>query len=125
MSGLRQPLPSFKFYGPSGEDITAAVLAAAAAAVGGRGGGGGGATPGQASSIVAETPVFHASGGGAARMAADMGVPFLGAVPLDGALSRAGEEGRSVFEAAAGSSSAPALQAVIDKLLAAVDSAAT
>lgn len=125
MSGLRQPLPSFKFYGPSGEDITAAVLAAAAAAVGGSGGGGGGATPGQASSIVAETPVFHASGGGAARMAADMGVPFLGAVPLDGALSRAGEEGRSVFEAAAGSSSAPALQAVIDKLLAAVDSAAT
>ena len=51
-------------------------------------------------------------------------MPFLGSVPLDPALSRAGEEGRSVFEAAAGSgggggSSAPALQAIIDKLLAA------
>jgi hypothetical protein len=52
-------------------------------------------------------------------------VPFLGRVPLDPALSRAGEEGRSVFEAVAGggskgssgSSSAPALQAIIDKLL--------
>ncbi len=48
-------------------------------------------------------------------------VPFLGSVPLDPALSRAGEEGRSVFDSAAGSSgsSAPALQAIIDKLLAA------
>ncbi|KAL4457368.1 hypothetical protein ABPG75_012233 [Micractinium tetrahymenae] len=138
MSGLRQPLSSFKFYGPAGEDITAAVLAAVAAAAGSSGGGsgGGGANGGgepgpagaaaaAASSIMAETPVFHASGGGAARMAADMGVPFLGAVPLDGALSRAGEEGRSVFEAAAGSSSAPALQAVIDKLLVAVKAAAS
>ena len=53
-------------------------------------------------------------------------VPFLGRVPLDPALSRAGEEGRSVFEAVAGgsggkgssgSSSAPALQAIIEKLL--------
>lgn len=121
MSGLRQPLSTFKFYAPSGEDITAAVLAAAAAAAGGGGGGENGGPAGQAGGVVAETSVFHASGGGAARMADDMAVPFLGAVPLDGALSRAGEEGRSVFEAAAGSSSAPALQAVIDKLLAAVD----
>ena len=127
MSGLRQPLSSFKFYGPAGEDVTAAVLAVAAAAVPG-GGGGGGAVDGGGSSgqqgggIVAETTVFHASGGGAVRMAADMAVPFLGAVPLDSALSRAGEEGRSVFDAAGGSSSGPALQAIITKLLATVAS---
>ena len=47
--------------------------------------------------VVASTDVFHPSGGGAAAMAADMGVPFLGRVPLDAALSRAAEEGRSAF----------------------------
>ena len=41
---------------------------------------------------------------------------------MDSALSRAGEEGRSVFEEAAGSSAAPALQAIIAKLIAAADS---
>jgi len=51
--------------------------------------------------VVASTDVFHPSGGGAAAMAADMGVPFLGRVPLDAALSRAAEEGRSAFAAAA------------------------
>ncbi len=51
--------------------------------------------------VVASTDVFHPSGGGAAAMAADMGVPFLGRVPLDAALSRAAEEGRSAFTAAA------------------------
>ena len=50
---------------------------------------------------MASTDVFHPSGGGAAAMAADMGVPFLGRVPLDAALSRAAEEGRSAFAAAA------------------------
>jgi hypothetical protein len=115
MSGLRQPLSSFKFYAPGGQDITPAVLSAASAAAAAMPGGGGDA----GGEVVAETAVFHASGGGATAMAADMGVPFLGAVPLDAALSRAGEEGRSVFEAAGASSAAPALQAVIDKLLAA------
>ena len=56
--------------------------------------------------IIATTDVFHPSGGGAAAMAADMGVPFLGRVPLDAALSRAAEEGRSAF--ATDASDAPA-----------------
>ena len=47
--------------------------------------------------VIASTDVFHPTGGGAAAMAADMGVPFLGRIPLDAALSRAGEEGRSAF----------------------------
>eukprot|EP00887_Chlorella_sp_A99_P007980 scaffold12.g7980.t1 len=115
MAGLRQPLSAFRFFAPSGRDVTAAVLAAAAAAAGEDGG-----EDGAGAGVVAETAVFHASGGGAARMAADMGVPFLGSVPLDGALSRAGEEGRSVFEGEAGraAASAPALQAIIDRLVA-------
>lgn len=36
---------------------------------------------------------------------------------MDGALSRAGEEGRSVFEAGRAAASAPALQAIIDLLV--------
>lgn len=107
MSGLRQSLPAFRFSGPSGEDVTAAVLRGAAAAAGLPEG-----------SISAETDVFHSTGGGAERMASDMGVPFLGRVPMDGQLSRASEEGRSVFEggAVAAASSAPALKAIIDRL---------
>ena len=56
---------------------------------------------------MASTDVFHPSGGGAAAMAADMGVPFLGRVPLDAALSRAAEEGRSAFAADGPSNDAP------------------
>ena len=67
MSGLRQPMSSFQFFGPGGEDITAAVLAAAGAVAGAGGSGDG-------SGIWAETSVFHASGGGAQAMAADMQV---------------------------------------------------
>lgn len=79
MSGLRAPLSSFRFYGPNGEDVTEAVLTAAGAAAGaGAASSGGAAADGGASSsgagVVAETSVFHASGGGAARMAADMQV---------------------------------------------------
>jgi hypothetical protein len=54
--------------------------------------------------VIVSTDVFHPSGGGAAAMAADMGVPFLGRIPLDAALSRAGEEGRSAFAEATPSS---------------------
>ncbi|KAL4858294.1 Cytosolic Fe-S cluster assembly factor [Chlorella vulgaris] len=127
MSGLRQPLTSFKVFSPSGTDITSAVLQAAAAAAADAdadAGSGSSAEPGSRGSgspgeVMAETAVFHVSGGGAAGMAADMQVPYLGSVPLDSALSRAGEEGRSVFDSAgsANSSSGPALQAIINKLL--------
>lgn len=76
MAGLRQPLSSFKLYSPAGQDITAAVLAAAAAHAGG--GGGGGADGDAGGGVMAETAVFHASGGGAAKMAADMQVCVAG-----------------------------------------------
>ena len=45
------------------------------------------------SSLVMHTEVFHVTTGGE-KMASDMGVPFLGRVPLDPAVSRAGEQGR-------------------------------
>ena len=145
MSGLRQPLSAFKFWAPGGQDITAAVLRAAAtaaadAAATGTAAAANGTAAAQPNSaaaissgggeVMAETAVFHAGGdgGGAQRMASDMAVPFLGRVPLDPALGRACEEGRSIFEEGAagagagagdGGGSAAALQAIIDRLLAA------
>lgn len=76
--------------------------------------------------LVANANVFHASKGGAQAMCSDMGVPFLGAIPLDTELSRAAEEGRSVFEAGqgeGGKAAGPpprclaALWGIIDQLL--------
>jgi hypothetical protein len=74
MSGLRQPMSSFQFFGPGGEDITTAVLAAAGAVAGAGSSGSGGDGSSSSSGIWAETSVFHASGGGAQAMAADMQV---------------------------------------------------
>jgi len=51
-------------------------------------------------------------------MAADMGVPFLGRVPLDPALGLAAEAGRSAFaDGAATLPSTPALAALVARLL--------
>eukprot|EP00271_Cylindrocystis_brebissonii_P001417 TRINITY_DN11678_c0_g1_i2.p1 TRINITY_DN11678_c0_g1~~TRINITY_DN11678_c0_g1_i2.p1 ORF type:complete len:394 (-),score=84.93 TRINITY_DN11678_c0_g1_i2:133-1314(-) len=100
--GLRQPLDAFRFHrlraAPSDgdeeemeEDVTEKVLEelrkVAPHLLDGQ--------------LVATTAVFHTSKGGAEAMAKQMGVPFLGRVPLDSQLSRAAEEGRSCFVAPA------------------------
>ena len=69
------------------------------------------------SSSIGTTDVFAATGGGAARMAADMQVPFLGKVPMDSALSMAGDQGRSVFDSSSTAACGPALEHIIDELL--------
>lgn len=43
------------------------------------------------------TDIFFPSSGGAEKMCKEMGVPFLGKIPLDPVVSQAGELGRSVF----------------------------
>eukprot|EP00656_Telonema_subtile_P040786 TRINITY_DN45866_c0_g1_i1.p1 TRINITY_DN45866_c0_g1~~TRINITY_DN45866_c0_g1_i1.p1 ORF type:complete len:325 (+),score=90.01 TRINITY_DN45866_c0_g1_i1:144-1118(+) len=48
-----------------------------------------------------ESQIFPSTTGGAAKMAAEMGVPFLGRLPLDPSLLKACETGTSFFEAAA------------------------
>ena len=83
MSGLQQPLASMRFVAqPAGagapRDVTQELLALFR-----------GSTL-DADSIVAQSDVFKPTKGGAEHMAADMGVPFLGRVPLDPALSLAG-----------------------------------
>ncbi|TQD99521.1 hypothetical protein C1H46_014857 [Malus baccata] len=69
------------------------------------------------SNIVAFTDVFDSSRGGAERMCGEMGVAFLGKVPLDPQLCKAAEEGRSCFVDQKCGVSAPALKKIIDKML--------
>lgn len=45
-----------------------------------------------------ETTIFGSSSGGAEAMAKDMGVPFLGRIPLDPTIARACDEGKSYVE---------------------------
>ncbi|XAR58256.1 hypothetical protein NMG60_11026683 [Bertholletia excelsa] len=110
MSGLCQPLSDFKFLRmtETGEqrDVTEQVL---------------GFMQEKAPDMlnfIAYSEVFDSSSGGAAKMCSDMGVPFLGKVPLDPRLCKAAEEGKSCFDEDKCGSSAPALKRIIDKLVA-------
>lgn len=44
------------------------------------------------------TDIFFPSSGGAEKMCRDLNVPYLGKIPLDPKISKAGELGRSIFE---------------------------
>ena len=91
MSGLEQRVSSLRFLagGSSGEagaaepvDVTEAALAALSRI---------------APDLVACSDVFLPTKGGAQAMARDMGVPFLGRIPLDPALSLAGARPQGFF----------------------------
>ncbi|GMH23894.1 hypothetical protein Nepgr_025737 [Nepenthes gracilis] len=109
MSGLSQYLADFKFTKPTetGEhsDITEWALEYMRA------------NAPELLNLVACTEVFDSSGGGATRMCREMGVPFLGKVPLDPQLCKAAEEGRSCFFDQKCRVSAPALYSIIKKLV--------
>ncbi|KAK3144434.1 hypothetical protein QOZ80_4AG0312980 [Eleusine coracana subsp. coracana] len=68
-------------------------------------------------SVVACSEIFDSSKGGAEKMCHEMGVPFLGKVPLDPQLCKAAEEGRSCFTDEKCIASAPALKEIIKKLV--------
>lgn len=109
MSGLSQPLSDLKFLNvtETGEqkDMTEWVLQLMRERV-----------P-ELLNLVAFSEVFDSSAGGGAKMCMDMGVPFLGKVPLDPQLCKAAEEGRSCFDDGKCRVSAPALKTIVDKLL--------
>lgn len=67
--------------------------------------------------LIASSEVFDSSAGGAAKMCGEMGVPFLGKVPMDPRLCKAAEEGRSCFADKDCGASAPALKKIIEKLM--------
>ncbi|KAA8531504.1 hypothetical protein F0562_006142 [Nyssa sinensis] len=68
--------------------------------------------------LLACSDVFDSSAGGAAKMCNDMGVPFLGKVPLDPQLCKAAEEGRSCFADNKSGVSTLALKKIIEKFVA-------
>ncbi|KAL7140712.1 hypothetical protein ABFS83_08G006300 [Erythranthe nasuta] len=109
MSGFSQQLSEFKFMNvsESGEqkDMTESVIAYMRE------------NAPEMLNLIAFSEVFDTSGGGGAKMCRDMEVPFLGKVPLDPQLCKAAEEGRSCFVDGKCKVSAPALKAIIDKLL--------
>lgn len=69
-------------------------------------------------SLVVRSEIFDSSAGGAVSMCKDMGVQFLGKVPLDPELCKAAEQGKSCFEDNKCRVSAPSLRAIVDKLTA-------
>ncbi|CAN1333165.1 Cytosolic Fe-S cluster assembly factor NBP35, partial [Linum perenne] len=109
MSGLCQPLTDLKFMkvGDGGDrtDVTQRVLELIKEKA-----------P-EMLELVAYSEVFDSSAGGAAAMCREMGVPFLGKVPLDPQLCKAAEEGRSCFVDRRCGVSAPALKSIIEKLV--------
>lgn len=110
MSGLSQPLKSFKFtrmtkVDGKQEDVSEWVMEYMREKA-----------P-ELLDVIACSEVFDSSGGGAAKMCKEMEVPFLGKVPLDPQLCRAAEEGRSCFADERCSVSAPALKAIIEKMV--------
>ncbi|XP_027100552.1 cytosolic Fe-S cluster assembly factor NBP35-like [Coffea arabica] len=110
MSGLCQPLSEFRFMRTTetGEqkDMTEWILSYMKEKA-----------P-EMLDVAAYTEIFDSSAGGAGRMCSEMGIPFLGKVPLDPQLCKAAEEGRSCFSDEKCQVSAPALKMIIDKLLA-------
>ncbi|KAG8482949.1 hypothetical protein CXB51_021882 [Gossypium anomalum] len=110
MSGLCQPLKDFRFLRmtENGEhtDLTEKVIEYMKEKA-----------P-EMLDLIAASEIFDSSGGGAAKMCTEMGVPFLGKVPLDPQLCKAAEEGKSCFSEQKCSISAPALKSIVEKLMA-------
>ncbi|KAJ8493965.1 hypothetical protein OPV22_015686 [Ensete ventricosum] len=68
-------------------------------------------------SVISCSEVFDTIRGGAAKMCAEMGVPFLGKVPMDPHLCRAAEEVHPCFTDQKCTVSAPAPRKIIKKLV--------
>ncbi|KAM7252277.1 hypothetical protein ACFE04_024160 [Oxalis oulophora] len=106
MSGLCQPLTDFRFMNGDNKDITDEIIKCIKEKA-----------P-EILDVIACSEIFDSSGGGAEKMCNQVGVPFLGKVPLDPQLCKAAEEGKSCFIDSMCGSSAPALKSIIDTLVA-------
>lgn len=98
MSGLSTPMSNMKFMSKSGKDVSGDVLKH---------------IPEELRDCLATCDVFNPSKGGAAAMAKNMSVPFLGCVPLDPEIGRVAEQGGSIQDLKA-SSSVAAFNSIVD-----------
>lgn len=62
------------------------------------------------------TDIFFPSSGGAEKMCKEFGVPYLGKIPLDPGISKAGELGQSVFAEGAATPGVEALRELVEKV---------
>ncbi len=63
-----------------------------------------------------ESQIFQATTGGARALAKEMGIPFLGAVPLDPRIGMACDYGESFFDAWPDSPACSALKGVVRRV---------
>jgi Mrp family chromosome partitioning ATPase len=68
-----------------------------------------------------KTDIFAPTTGGGEKMAQEMGVPFLGRVPLDPRLARACDEGKSYFQECPDSPGVQALRDIVTQITKAVE----
>lgn len=68
-----------------------------------------------------ESTIFPATSGGAAKMALEMAVPYLGKIPLDPRIAQACDQGKSFLEEVPDSPATIAYQAIIDQIRAACE----
>ena len=64
-----------------------------------------------------ETKIFYPTSGGAKSMCEDMGVPFLGAVPIDPLIARNCDEGKSFIQQCPESPTAQVYQSIFDSII--------
>jgi len=67
--------------------------------------------------VQTKSEIFVSDAGGAAAMAAEMGVPFLGSIPLDPQLLRCCEKGQSYFTTCPDGAAVPAFTKVVESTL--------
>lgn len=99
MSGLSVPIANLQFKSPQGDDLTNDVMTS---------------LPLELRSCLAVCQVFEPTSGGAEVMAASMGVPFLGRVPLDPQISKLCEAGISIQSLPSSNASVEAFNAIVE-----------
>ena len=105
MSGFTAPVASLAFVDADGRDVSEAVQEVLQKTAG--------------SGLTAQGNLLFTTCEGAKQMAEKYDVPFLGRIPLDLEMSKAAEEGRSVFDDETGKNTASArsMATIIDQLI--------
>lgn len=103
MAGFVSPVATLQFTDANGRDVTDVIRRAIEDKVG--------------LGTNALGKLLYAKEGGAEAMAQQFDAPFLGSIPLDIEMSKAAEEGRSVFESQVPSPCGASLTSIIDKII--------
>eukprot|EP00889_Picochlorum_renovo_P003247 jgi/Picre1/30277/NNA_005641.t1 len=104
MSGFTVPVASLSFVDQDGHDVSSKIREALGSI--------------NAGDIRANGELLFAKDGAAEKMSHEFGVPFLGKIPMDLEMSKAAEQGVSIFDTAKASPSALSLTRIVDKIVA-------